>query len=118
MTVGTYNGIVKISSNDPDEPIVDVIAELIIIEDTSSINDLVQFNFKYHPNPFENSINLSANEKFTSVKIYSLLGQELMEINPDNQSQLTIDMSDLSIGTYFMKVVINDKSSSMKIIKK
>jgi hypothetical protein len=118
LATGTYNGNIAISSNDPDEPVVTIPAELIVIDNTDSVADLAQFNFKCYPNPFENSIHLSANQNFTSIKVFSLLGQELISLNPDNQSQLTIDMSKLSVGTYFLKVVINDKSSSINIIKK
>ena len=118
LAVGTYNGTVAISSNDPDQPVVNIAAQLIVIDNTDSVNDLAQFNFTYYPNPFENSISLQADENFTSIKVFSLLGQELMNIVPDNSSQVTIDTSKLSIGTYFMKVEINGKIASTKIIKK
>ena len=118
LTAGTYNGNIKISSNDPDEPIVNVPVELIVTDSGALVNDLSNFNFNYFPNPFENKINLTANTNFTSVKIYSLLGQELIKITPENKSMLTIDTSKLSIGTYFMRVEIDGKIASMKMIKK
>ena len=118
MAVGTYNGNVVISSNDPDEPIVNVAAQLIVIDNGGSVNDLSQFDFKYFPNPFSKSINLSAKKNFDSIKVFSLLGQELININPDNKSHLNIDMSKLLTGTYYMKVVIDGKTASLKIIKK
>ncbi len=113
---GTYNYYVS-SVYDSGESNVSN-TETVVWTNTASIDDLSQFNFKYHPNPFENTLTLSANQEFTSIKVYSLLGQELMDINLENQTNLTIDMSKLNVGTYFMKVEINNKSSSMKIIKK
>ncbi len=118
MAVGTYNGTVAISSNDPDQPVVNVAAELIVIDNGGDVNELSQFDFKYYPNPFNKSINISANKNFDSVSVFSLLGQELINLIPDNKSQLTIDMSKFSVGTYYLKVVIDGNIASMKIIKK
>ncbi len=113
---GTYNYYVSSVYDNGESNISN--NETVVWSSSAGINDLAQFNFTYYPNPFENSINLKADENFTSIKVFSLLGQELMNIVPDNTSQVTIDTSKLSIGTYFMKVEINGKLASMKIIKK
>lgn len=91
----------------------------VICEDTTvSVNNLSIYDFNYYPNPIENTLNLSANQLFNSVKVYSVLGQEVISIKPKNSTDLQINLSTLSSGIYLIKAKIEDKTSNFKIIKK
>ena len=77
-------------------------------------------NFNAYPNPLStkngNVLNLSYNKNISKVAVYNLIGQEVAtkSINA-NQSQ--IDMSNLSSGTYLVKVTADNQVKTIKVIK-
>lgn len=81
------------------------------------VSELETFNFQYYPNPILNELHLTANERITNVVIYNLLGQEVKQ-NKISSLKSTINTTNLSKGTYFIKVTIKDKTGVFKIIKK
>ncbi len=72
--------------------------------------------FKFYPNPTQNVLNLSANNTIESVSLFSLLGQKVMDISV-NKDRSSINVESLTQGVYLMKVMIDGKSSTYKIIK-
>ncbi len=81
---------------------------------TSASNELV--NFKYAPNPVNDRITLSNSEEISNVTVYNLLGQKVISISP-NQMMTTIDMSSLNPSAYFVEVVSQGKTATVKVIK-
>jgi len=72
--------------------------------------------FKLYPNPANDILNFSAQQTINDVRIYSLLGQEVMRIQP-NTIKSQVDISNLSTGMYVVKVQVGDKIGSYRIIK-
>ena len=66
-----------------------------------------------YPNPATNILNIDAD--FEKLEIMNLLGETVLTVNQQVQS---VDISELSIGTYFIKSTINNTSSITKFIKK
>lgn len=77
-------------------------------------NGLGSFNF--YPNPAHETLTLSAANAIERITIYSLLGQKVMEFTP-NQKKPSINISSLAPGAYTMKVEIDGRAESHKIIK-
>ena len=76
------------------------------------------FNLSYYPNPVANTLNLKTDEAIDEIRIYSVLGQEVMRKKyTTSQLQINLDMQQLNSGTYFVKVQIGDKTKTVKIIK-
>ena len=73
-------------------------------------------NFKFYPNPVQEVLNLSANNTIESVSIVSMLGQKVMETSV-NQTTSAIDIASLYPGVYLLKVMIDGRSATYKIIK-
>ncbi len=73
-------------------------------------------DFTFYPNPAKDELSLSAKTTIENVAIYSLLGQKVMETSP-NQNNPSINVASLSQGVYLMKVMIDGKSATYKIIK-
>ncbi len=73
--------------------------------------------FSYSPNPVSNILKLNASKNISSISVYNMLGQEVIRTNP-NTSSNNLDMSALQSGAYFVKVVIEDKINTVKVIKK
>ncbi len=72
--------------------------------------------FKFFPNPAQEILNLSANNTIENVSLFSLLGQKVMNTSVD-QNNSSINIASLTPGVYLMKVMIDGKSATYKIIK-
>ena len=85
---------------------------------TSSLNTNSNelFSFKYAPNPVNDRITLSNSEEISQVTVYNLLGQKVLSVTP-NQVMATVDMSSLNPSAYFVEVVSQGKSITVKVIK-
>ncbi len=83
----------------------------------ASIDDLAIFDFNYYPNPVTDKLTLTANKNITSVAIYTLLGQEIRNVQLSSL-EIAIDLTNLSSGTYYMKTKIEKTIGTFKIIKK
>ena len=73
-------------------------------------------NLNYFPNPVKNSLMISNDTLIESVAISSVLGQQMMS-QKVNSLETEINMSVLSNGIYFVKVVSDGAEKTIKIIK-
>ena len=89
----------------------------IAVSETLSTNSFDINAFEYYPNPVNDKLSLRAQSNIQGVSIYNILGQEVVRTAP-NAISSDIDMSQLNNGAYFVKVTINDKTETIKIIKK
>lgn len=81
----------------------------------SVANNVIQ-GFSLYPNPTRGILNFKAQDAIDTISIYNLLGQELMRIHP-KQLQTQVDIENLSIGVYIVKVQVGNQTGSYKIIK-
>lgn len=83
---------------------------------TLGINDYsITNSIKIYPNPASDklTIDLSSELMFENIKLYNIFGQQLLQ-----SDKLTIDISDLSTGLYFLEIVTNKGKGVKKFIKK
>jgi len=69
-----------------------------------------------YPNPVNTILNLSTELNLSSVEVYSMYGQKIMSQEYD-ANQIALNMSQLSSGTYLVRVMSGDKVNTIKIIK-
>ena len=86
------------------------------LDATMSLTDLQKFNFNAYPNPAKDVLKLSATESIDKIEIYSLLGQQVLKQNVNNNTA-EINISDLSKGIYLVKTYIDKTVGSYKFIK-
>jgi len=76
--------------------------------------------FSVYPNPTNGNLTILLNgaglEK-TSIKVVSMLGQEIYSINLDGANAHTIDMSKYENGTYLVQVITNSSTVIKRIVK-
>jgi hypothetical protein len=73
-----------------------------------------------YPNPANDSITLDLknNDQANSIDIYNVLGQLVQSVpNQTEDSSITIDVSELKTGTYFINVISDIGKSTSKFIK-
>jgi hypothetical protein len=81
-----------------------------------SVEDTVIKGFSMYPNPVNETLNLSAINTIDEVSIYNLLGEKVLELTPKAE-KTNINVSDLSTGTYVLKVQTANQLGSYKFIK-
>jgi hypothetical protein len=93
-----------------------VFKNAIFIESVLANNTFTFTKVIIYPNPVKDILNLSFDKEITNVSIHTLLGQEVLNKNI-NANEGTVDVSNLSVGTYLVKVTSNDGIKTLKIIK-
>ena len=71
----------------------------------------------YFPNPVNDKLNLRAQKNIQNVSVYNMLGQRVMTLKPD-ATDMEVDMSSLSEGSYFVKLSIDGVIETIRIIKR
>ena len=73
--------------------------------------------FSYYPNPVNAILNLSYSQALTNVKVFNMLGQQLLakEVNA-NTTQ--IDLSSFANGAYFIQVATESATKTVRVIKR
>ena len=56
-------------------------------------------------------------EAISGVEMYNLLGQKVLEVHP-NATFATLNVSNLSGGTYFVKITSGEFFTTIKVVKK
>ena len=74
--------------------------------------------FMLYPNPTKDVLNLTSKMeiKINSIAIYNTLGQLVIAI-PNAQNVSTVDISQLTVGNYFVKINSEKGSSSSRFVK-
>ncbi|REE08134.1 putative secreted protein (Por secretion system target) [Winogradskyella pacifica] len=81
------------------------------------VEDVVnEATFTYYPNPVTNTLTLNAQKSIENITVYNMLGQKVLRTDPNNIAS-ELDMSSLSIGTYFVKVTIENVTQTIRVIK-
>lgn len=82
-----------------------------------SVDQFDESALSVYPIPTENFLNIHYNAELISVKIYNLLGQEVLTANPGN-TEAQIDVSRLTEGTYLVNLLTENGNHNFKFIKR
>lgn len=75
--------------------------------------DIDNISAKVYPNPVSSSLNIECSEKINSIIFYDTFGKELFRTKETKD----IDVSTLTEGVYFLKLITNKGEGSYKVIK-
>ncbi len=81
-----------------------------------SISDVEAYGFSFYPNPASNRISFKADQSVERIQIMSISGQILIE-ETENGLNGNIDISSLSKGVYLLKVRIDGKEGTYRLLK-
>lgn len=74
-------------------------------------------SLEYYPNPVEHELNIKNADAINTVTVYDVQGKQIMQ-KAYNTSELKIDFSSYSAGTYMVRIETVKGSQFVKIIKK
>lgn len=93
-----------------------VFRNVISVQTSLGTADFDLKNIAVYPNPVKDVLNLSSESIITTAEIYNLLGQRVIA-KSINAAETAIDMSNLAVGTYIVKVTSDAKSKTLKVVK-
>lgn len=95
------------------------IPDFEIAFNTLSVNDIFTTNFRFFPNPFQDTIQFEISEDITDLKIsiFDLFGKELM-LKQITRRNLVLNLDTLLAGIYIIRIEQNEEIRSFKMIKK
>ncbi|TPD72288.1 T9SS type A sorting domain-containing protein [Flavobacterium microcysteis] len=74
-------------------------------------------NLKAYPNPVTDILSISYSENIISVEVFNLIGQKIMD-KTTNNTQVTINLSDVETGAYLIRVSSGKTQKTFRILKK
>lgn len=81
------------------------------------INDLDTSVLKVYPNPTDSFVNITYKESIDVIEVYTMLGQRVIHQTVDH-TDAQIDMSQLTSGTYMIKISLGNSSQLVKVVRK
>ena len=86
-------------------------------EDTTGINDNLMADFNVYPNPVKDRLYIETSKQIQSIEVYDIYGRLQVTKTPSHQGDLSVDVSDLNSGIYFVKVKTEEGNIVKRIIK-
>ena len=88
----------------------------IEIEVTLSTNRFDETSFRAYPNPVKEFFHISYSKEITNISVINMLGQTVIA-KALNSADTQMDMTSLPKGAYFVKVIVEGNTKTVKVIK-
>jgi len=82
----------------------------------TDVEELIPATFKIYPNPATLSTTVEWDAPVQYLTIYNALGQQMHTEKVSGQNQITLDISFLSKGIYFLSFTTADNEFSTKLL--
>lgn len=79
--------------------------------------EFVANTIQLYPNPVIDVVTIASSETMTQIEVVNMLGQ-LIYSKPINEMETKVDMTRYASGSYIIRVLVEDKVQTFKIIKK
>ncbi|HET8810055.1 MAG TPA: choice-of-anchor J domain-containing protein [Flavobacteriaceae bacterium] len=100
-------------SNDADYISIDDLS----VSGTLGVSENQIAGFKHFYNASTNDLVLSADQAFTQINLYNILGQQVISKQLSSTEE-TVNLSSLNTGVYLVNVEVNGKLATFKIVKR
>lgn len=80
------------------------------------VDDQEETNVKIYPNPVDGSVTIEC-ENMLNIQIYTILGKEVMAQTTSGETSVTINLSNLPSGLYYLRIPTNNGCVIRKIVK-
>ena len=84
--------------------------------DELGVSDFETLKVIAYPNPANDILNIQAEGSISSIEIMNVLGQTLLT-SKGNGNKEQLDISGLSAGNYFVRIVVGDVSRVLRVVK-
>src|SRR5690606_16927170 len=111
LTEGEYTFFVTQTVGDCTSEATEVVSTV-----TLSLSEFDTTQLKVYPNPTNTELNISYTDTINQVEVYNLLGQKIMTESFD-ANRISLDVSNLTNGSYILILHANGLKQQVKIIK-
>jgi hypothetical protein len=70
-----------------------------------------------YPNPAHDNLIISAQQNVSAIRVIDMLGKTVITRDTENEKFITLDVSSLPPGVYFVKVNAGNAQKLIKVIK-
>ena len=112
LPAGTYYFVISAAG----EYTVDIRLASDVEDDAALEENSTTFNI--YPNPVNDRLFVDAETEIEEVVVYDIFGRQQVTETPSHQGNLSIDLSDLNSGIYFVKVKTENGEIAKRFIKK
>jgi len=97
----------------------DANGELLVLDNSTSTNDIVETQITVSPNPAVDRVEIGSLDQLTQIDIMTINGQLIKSLTVNNRTKMSIDVSGYNNGTYIVigKDVHNNSVLAQKFIK-
>ena len=106
--------VLGLNANPADE---DALGSIVIVDTVLGTNDFDATSISTFPNPVTSTFTINSQEAITSVAIFNVLGQQVINETPDTLN-FVVDFSNLTAGLYMANIATQNGSKTVKVIKK
>jgi hypothetical protein len=92
---------------------------IIVMDNTLSTEDFQATSedlFTYYPNPVNDNLTIKAQKNIQNITVFNMLGQTVIN-NVPNTVESNVNMASLKSGAYFVKVTVDNRTETIRIIR-
>jgi len=116
LLTGVTAGTVTVKATSVAYPAINGTKVVTISDPAVGIQELDETLFSVYPNPTVSSINVTSAYKIQSISVHSVVGQEVLKVNGNKGTEMSVNVSNLTNGVYLVKVV-TEKGQVVKRIQ-
>lgn len=106
--------VLGLNANPADEA---ALGSVVIVDTVLGTNDFDATSISTYPNPVTSTFTINSQEVISSVSIFNVLGQQVINQTPDTLN-FVLDFSNLTAGLYMANIATQSGSKTVKVIKK
>lgn len=115
LLTAAMNGSVWVTATANDGTGIADSAEITITGQTIGLEEQALYGFTIYPNPVENELMVDAEVSVENIAIFNMMGQRMNGLTLTSGS---INVSELSAGTYIIRATVNGETLESRFIKK
>lgn len=106
--------VLGLNANPEDEA---ALGSIVIVDTVLGTNDFDAASISTYPNPVTSNFTINSQEVISSVSIFNVLGQQVINQTPETLN-FVVDFSNLTAGVYLANIATQSGSKTVKVIKK
>jgi hypothetical protein len=82
-----------------------------------AVEEMISSSFKVYPNPVNDRLYIETEEEVEEVVVFDIFGRRQVAETPSLQGDVTVDVTNMKSGVYFVKVVTENGEMVKRFIK-
>ena len=97
--------------------VLETTAGTVIGQCILSVDEVAENTLEVYPNPIKSQLNISSKKPIQSIELVDGLGRSIQKQEGSSEQTMSLNVSQLSSGTYFLKIRVDNTICIKKVIK-